>query len=150
MMIPIGMWANQGFTGTFNAGSGTDSCDGADIAGSTWQIIWYQIGDASGREGEVWCEEDGLGFNKVNDWVTPNDDSSSDLYIRFSNLVGDTPAGWSTAWQKLGGSGSGNVSLDDGVANPGNVFATWDVELGTDGSTADAGPTEWAGSADAS
>lgn len=113
-------------------------------------ITWYQVGDASGRGGEIWQDLDNFGESKLGDWVLPNAESG-DFYLQFSNLTGDTPSGWSTSWQQIGGAGSGNVSLTLGAATAGDDFneAEFDVDLGTDASTSDDGPSNWTLQADA-
>ncbi len=108
-------------------------------------VIWYKIGDASGRGGEVWALLATAGDSKLGDWLVPND-AGIDAHIQFSNLVGDTPTGWSTSWQRIGGTGSGNVSLQQ----QGTFEADFDVDIGRDGSTSVSGPAAWGIEADSS
>lgn len=119
-------------------------------SGAGAQLIWYQVGDGSGRGGEVWKLETPGVTEKIGDWLIPNS-RSGDIYINFSNLVGDPPSGdLFNTWHKLGGSSSANRSQGLGVSPPITESCAFDVELGTDGVAARDGPFTWQVTADAS
>lgn len=106
-------------------------------------LIWYQVGDASGRGGEVWCLTSTSGDAKLGDWLDPNDDPG-DYFIFFSNPVGDGISFGATfsVWHKIGGASSDNrfqTQSGNGVIE----LTTFDVDLGRDGSTSDDGPANW-------
>lgn len=120
-----------------------------DDAGATAraELIWYEIGAASGREGELWSITDNFGNAKEEDWILPND-FNTPVYIRFSNLVGDAPSGDSfDTWHRLDTTQRGQFLS---ASNPTALFCTFDSELGTNGSTALVGPVSHTLDADAS
>ena len=110
-------------------------------------LIWYEIGAASGREGELWTLTDNFGNAKAEDWILPND-LDTPTHIRFSNLVGDAPTGDSfNSWHRLDTTQRGQRLS---VNSPSSLSCTFDSELGIDGSTAIVGPVNHTLDADAS
>lgn len=111
------------------------------------ELIWYEQGAASGREGELWSVTDTSGDTKEEDYILPND-FNTPVYIRFTNLVGDAPSGDAfNSWHRLDTTQRGQ-SLS--ASSPTALFCTFDSELGTDGSTALVGPVNHTLDADAS
>ena len=125
--------------------TGIDVADFGSIAEA--KLIWYEIGAASGREGELWTLTDNGGNAKAEDWILPNN-FDTPVYIRFSNLVGDNPTGDSfNAWHRLDTTERGQRLNADSS----NVkLCTFDSELGIDGSTAIVGPVNHTLNADSS
>lgn len=150
VLHPVGFWKPAASEVLLITSPGQFASD-SGYPGASCTMRFYQVGDGSGRGGEVWELASTLGDTKLADWISPNDETGN-FYIQWSSLTGDTPSGWTTAWQKIGGTGSANRSLSLSANYFGNDYtvANFSVALGTDGSTADEGPTSgWTLEADA-
>ena len=112
------------------------------------EIWWYQVGDVSGKGGEVWCGDQSNGYTKLGDWVDPNDPADQDFYLMVSDMtltvgtnIATVTAGADDAWLKIGGAGSANCVVTEG--DEGLHGSTFTVSLGVDGIVALSVKTGW-------